>query len=340
MTVSVIIPHWNRCLVLARLLESLAKQALPAGIELEVLVVDNGSTDRSVEMARQRGVNVLCLARNEGVSRALNRGISASTGEYVVLLNNDVELAPGWMEELLRAMSTGRPWFATGKMLRYDNHRKIDGAGDAVCCGGTAWRLGHGKDDGPVFAASRSTYFPSATATIIRREFFDRVGLLDESYYAYLEDVDLGFRAAIQDLPGVYVPEAVAYHRGSETAGAWTPQTVEWLTCHQLLLLSKFYPLSLMVRFGWAICTAQLLWAGLAFSRGRGAGWARGFARGMRQWRSVRKGGRPLRRQAQGLRSVLEAAEAEIAKIQQATGWDTYWKWYFRLARGSVRVPL
>ncbi len=334
MTVSVIIPNWNRCELLERLLKSLRRQALPAGIEIEVLVVDNGSTDDSVQVARASAVDVLCLAHNEGVSRALNRGIQASSGQYIVLLNNDVELTPNWLRELLDAMNDSDIWFATGKMLRHNQPGHVDGAGDAVCRGGTSWRLGHGKADGPAFADSRRTYFPSATATLIRRAFFDRVGLLDEDFFAYLEDVDLGFRAAIEDLPGRYVPKAVAYHRGSDTAGAWSPQMVEWLTCHQLLLLGKFYPGRLMLRFGWPIMVAQALWALLAFSRGRAIGWARGFRRGVARWRVTRRGSKVLRRQAQRLGAVLESAEAEIARVQRATGWDTYWKWYFRLALG------
>ena len=324
MTVSVIVPNWNRCDLLERLLESLRGQVLPAGTEMEVLVVDNGSTDNSVQVSRASGVNVLCLSRNEGVSRALNRGIQASTGEYVVLLNNDVELTPNWVAELLTAMSDPHIWFATGKMLQHHNHEQVDGAGDAVCRGGTSWRLGHGKADGVAFTEPRPTYFPSATATLIRREFFDRIGLLDETFFAYLEDVDLGFRAAIEDLPGRYVPEAIGYHRGSDTAEAWSPRMVEWLTCHQLLLLSKFYSGKRLLRFGWSILVAQLLWALLALSRGRAVGWARGFGQGVARWRRTRQGSQALRQQARRLRFVLEATEAEIHRVQSATGWDTY----------------
>jgi glycosyltransferase involved in cell wall biosynthesis len=85
MTVSVVIPHWNRCTLLEQLLDSLHEQDLPPECQLEVLVVDNGSTDQSIRTARERGAEVLCLGRNEGVSRAINRGIEASRGEYIAL---------------------------------------------------------------------------------------------------------------------------------------------------------------------------------------------------------------------------------------------------------------
>ena len=249
MTVSFIVPHRNRYDLLGPLLASIQGQRQSFRGEIEVIIVDNGSTDDSVRVAEHLGAKVISLARNEGVSRALNRGVQSARGEYVALVNNDVELSPNWLERLVATLDAGGAWFATGKMLNFNVRDRIDGAGDAVCRGGTAWRLGHGKDDGPAFATPRPTYFPSATATLFRRSFFDKVGFYEESFFAYLEDVDLGLRAALEDAPGSYVPEAVAYHVSGETTGRWSTQMVEWLTCHQLLLLAKFYPPSLLARF-------------------------------------------------------------------------------------------
>jgi GT2 family glycosyltransferase len=232
---------------------------------------------------------------------------------------------------LLDALAGNEAWFATGKALDFTHRERVDGAGDAICRGGTAWRLGHGKVDGPIFSESRSTYFPSATATVFRRSFFDRVGLLEESFFAYLEDVDLG---------GVYVPRAVAFHHSGQTAGVWSGQMVEWLTCHQLLLLAKFYSPTLLLRFGWPIVTAQVLWALLAISRGRALGWTRGILRGLWRFRDLRKGSRSLRQDSGRLASVLESAEADIARVQKATSWDSYWRWYFRLARTPAGFAL
>ena len=338
MTVSIVIPHRNRCAFLERLLQSIAAQRLPQGVALETLVVDNGSEDGSVEAARRAGCRVLELSGNEGVSRALNRGIKAAAGQWIALVNNDVELSPDWVGRLLEALSspeaaaTGGVWFATGKTLNDQNRGFIDGAGDAICRGGASWRLGNGRADGPLFDAARQTYFPSATAALFRRDFFERIGGFEESFFAYLEDIDLGLRAAIEDLPGLYVPGAVAYHRGSATAGVWSGQSVEWMTCHQLLLLAKFYPARLLLRFFRPILAAQLLWATLAMSRGRATNWALGFWRGLRSFSRLRRASQSLRSHGERLDGVLCAMEAEIARVQQATRWDTYWRWYFRLA--------
>ena len=330
MTVSIVIPHLNRYELLTGLLDSIQQQELPEGVVLETLLVDNGSTDKSVEVARSLGVRVLRLSQNEGVSRALNRGIRATDGEVVVLLNNDVELAPDWLGHLLEAMKDDNIWFATGKTLDFEERGLIDGAGDAMCRGGASWRLGHGKNDGPEFDLGRRTFFPSATATAFRRTFFDRVGLLEEGFFAYLEDADLGLRAAIEKLPGMYVPEAVAYHRGGATSGVWSSQTVEWMTCHQLLLIAKFYSIGMILRYAHAILAAQLLWAGLAISRGRGGAWLRGFALGVWKFSRVRRASKQVRGNAGRLRTVLSEAEADIFRVQNATSWDSYWKWYFR----------
>lgn len=161
MKVSLVIPHWNRADLLERVLRSVRAQSLPPGVSTEVVVVDNGSRDDSVATAERHGARVIALDGNEGVSRALNRGIEASRGDCIALLNNDVELTTHWLRELLDSTSREDVWFATGKVLNAASPDRIDGAGDAVCRGGTAWRLGHGKIDGPAFDSPRKTYFPS-----------------------------------------------------------------------------------------------------------------------------------------------------------------------------------
>ncbi len=331
MTVSVVIPHLNRADLLERVLGSVAAQRLPPGHATDVIVVDNGSSDGSEGVARSHGATTVLLGRNLGVSHALNRGIEQARGDWVLLLNNDVELAPDWIAELLAAASGAGAWFATGKIFDATRRDLLDGAGDAVCRGGAAWRLGHGRPDGPAFCEPRATYFPSATASLFRREFFSRAGIFDESFFAYLEDVDLGMRAAALGLCGVYVPQARAWHRGSETGGRWTDRSVAWITRHQLALVAKHYSEEMLLRFGPPLAVAQLLWFALAACRGKLAPWLRGTWLGLADFRSHwRPGPRPGEA---ALASALCQGEREIAEFQAASGWDSYWKWYFRLVR-------
>ncbi len=334
-TVTAVIPNRNRADLLDAVLESLRDQNLPARIDLEVVVVDNGSTDESREVARLHGARVVALERNRGVSYAFNRGIASNRGEWIALLNNDVVLAPDWLAQLLEAAERSAAWFATGKVLDAKRRDVIDGAGDAVSLGGSAWRIGHGRPDGPVFDEGRATCFPAATASLFRRELFERTGPFDESFFAYLEDVDLGMRAASLGLQGLYVPCARAWHVGSATGGRWSERSVMWITRHQLKLLAKHYSERMLLRHGVAVLSAQLGWAAMAVSRGLLGPWLRGFGLGMLDWTStwtaVPRDGEAA------FVAALRASEAEIAAFQRATGWDRYWRWYFALAGRATR---
>lgn len=335
MIVSVVIPTLDRADLLERALRSVRAQRLPPGVALDLVVVDNGSRDGSAERAEELGARAIRLDRNRGVSVALNRGIAAARGEWIALLNNDIELASDWLARLLAGARPPEAWFATGRIYSAERRNLLDGVGDAVCRGGAAWRLGHGKPDGPAFAEPRATHFPSATAALFRRAFFERAGLFDEAFFAYLEDVDLGLRAARLGLRGRYVPEAKAWHLGSATGGRWSDASVAWITRHQLLLLAKHYSGSMLLRFGLPVAAAQALWAALAASRGRLPAWWRGLRSGLAAFRAQRRAGRE--RGGAALAAALRSSEAELARFQRSAGWDTYWKWYFRLARPAVR---
>ncbi len=331
MTVTVVIPHRNRADLLESVLRSVAAQRLPADHRVEVIVVDNGSGDASAAVARDHGARMLSLGTNRGVSYALNRGIERARGDWILLLNNDVELAHDWIAVLLETADRAGAWFATGKIYDARQRHLLDGAGDAVCRGGSAWRLGHGRPDGPTFRESRKTYFPSATASLFRREFFTRAGGFDEEFFAYLEDVDLGMRAAVLGLRGVYVPQALAWHRGSETAGRWSDRSVFWITRHQLTIVAKHYSEPMLLRFGGPLAVAQILWLALVAARGKIVPWLRGVRLGVTDFRNRwHPGSRPGE---DALSRVLCEAEQEIERLQTASGWDSYWKWYFRLVR-------
>jgi GT2 family glycosyltransferase len=329
MGVSFVIPTWNRGDLLKKALASIRGQTEPPG---EIVVVDNGSEDGSEEMARAAGARVVQLGRNRGFSFAVNRGLEAASRSLVAVVNNDVELHPEWSARLRTALEAGGGWFAFGKVLSAASRHQIDGVGDAICRGGTACRLGHGRADGPVFQRPRRSCFPSATAVLAKREFFAQTGAFEEAFFAYLEDVDLGVRAALLGLEGVYVPEAAAYHRGSATLGPGNPQMVEWMTCNQILLLAKFYPVWLLARFWRPVLAAQILWLARAVRRGQTVAYMRGLWEGLGGRKAIRKSGTRWRADGNRLADVLRSSERDISYFQESTGWDRYWRWYFRLA--------
>lgn len=336
MSIAAVIPVWNGREDLCRLLTTLARQTLPIAA---TIVIDNGSTDGAPEMARDRGARVISMGRNAGFAPAVNRGIREcleveTRPDWIAALNSDVELAPDYLEKLAAADK----WFATGKLIargHSDNPVSIvDGTFDAVCRGGTAWRIGFGRADGPLFSETRAIDFAPWTAAVFRATLFERVGLLDERFESYLEDIDFGLRCASQGIDGVYEPAAVAWHKGSATLGRWHPETVRRMARNQVYLLASHYPRSLLLRWLRAIVAAQLLWGGVAVRHGAFCAWARGITQGLTRFRSIRKTAAPMDQKL--LRALLTAQERVIHDFQAQTGYDSYWRWYFRLAGGEA----
>ena len=112
-SVTAVIPNWNRAALLAKALDSLRRQIRPPE---EIVVVDNGSTDNSVDVARAAGARVMEMGSNAGFARAVNAGIEAAGGEFIAIVNNDVELEPAWLETLYTNLAGSRYSFATGKL--------------------------------------------------------------------------------------------------------------------------------------------------------------------------------------------------------------------------------
>lgn len=323
--VSVIVPHRNGKTLLTRVLADLDRQTMrPA----EVIVADDGSTDGSPDLARAAGAQVVETAGGGGFSRAVNLGITASRWPLIAILNNDVELADGWLEALVAGLTSGDYAFATGKLLQAARPELIDGCWDAICRGGCAWRCGHGLPDGALWNEPREVLFPPFTAALFRRELFSGIGLLDERFESWLEDVDFGIRSALHGFRGIYVPHATARHQGGATLGRWNPDTVRLIARNQLLLVAKHYPRELLLRWWWPILVSHLLWSGVAARHGGLGAWMRGKWAGLRQFPSVRqKNCTP----AGDLRRLLALSEREIFELQKQSGFDRYWKFYFSL---------
>ena len=291
---------------------------------METIVVDNGSRDDSPASAERAGARVIQFHSNRGFTAAVNRGVAESKTELVAILNNDVRLNPNWLSRLLDALRGSGAPFATGKLLSLGRPELIDGSFDAICRGGCSWRCGQGRRDGPAWSEPRQISFPPFTAVLIRRDFFLSLGGLDEGFGSYLEDVDFGLRCASKGYTGRYVPDAIAYHEGSSTLGRWSATTVRQIARNQVLLIAKHYPTSLLIRFGWPIAIAHLLWGLVALKHGAGFAWVLGKADGLRMFASYR-------RVSGKIAPVLGSSEQEILELQRRTGWDWYWRLYFAL---------
>src|SRR5258708_25096773 len=144
--VSVIIPNWNGARFLDAAFGCLRRQTRPVD---EIIVVDNGSVDESIGVAEKAGARVIELRGNSGFCRAVNAGGRAASGDWIVILNNDVEGEDAWLATLLDRAVARDAWFATGKLISSDRPTHLDGAWDAICRGACAWRCGSARLDGP-----------------------------------------------------------------------------------------------------------------------------------------------------------------------------------------------
>lgn len=215
--VTIIIPNYNGLSFMEPCMAALERQTCR---DFDVLVVDNGSTDGSVEWLKEREIPSVFLEENTGFSGAVNTGIRAAKTAYVILLNNDTEAEPDYVAGLLRAIeSSGRIFSVSPKMIQMHHRELMDDAGDMYSIMGWAYQRGVGQE---VSRYDRPCHIFSACAgaAIYRREVFEEIGYFDEMHFAYLEDIDVGYRAKIAGYYNRYCPQAVVYHVGSGTSGS------------------------------------------------------------------------------------------------------------------------
>jgi len=267
--IEIIIPNWNGEALLADCLRSLKRQTVRC---FSVTVVDNGSEDNSLEMVHNTfpEVKTLTFDHNTGFSVAVNRGIEASSAPWLLLLNNDMEVAEDCLEKLLGAIQKYDEYdFFALKMMNFHKRSYIDGAGDAVLRGGVGYRLGTMEQDTPYYSEDRDCFGACAGAALYRREFFQKIGTFDPDFFAYLEDVDLNMRANRVGMRCRFIASAIVYHIGSASSGSKINAfTVRLSTRNNIYALLKNYPLSLFLRFLPAIIIYQFMWMAFCCKKG------------------------------------------------------------------------
>ena len=260
------------------------------------------------------------MGRNAGFAAAVNRGIVEASHPLVAILNTDVELAPDYLEKLAAADAP----FATGKILNPAG--LLDGTFDLTCRGATTWRCGAGHPDAPPFDQPRDIASPPWTAVLYRAEVFRQVGLLEESFESYLEDVDFGLRCAAQGIAGRYVPEARAVHLGSAAWAAGIRKPCAASRAISSFLQPATIPPATCGR-SWSRSSSG---AALALRHGRGLAWVRGKFQGLRRF-SVRSRSIPSERSGSYSTSCCDRMNSSSGPPVE----DMYWKLYFLLTGGA-----
>lgn len=261
--IDVIIPNYNGAALLPVCLDSLRGQTRR---DFLVTVVDDGSGDGSLDLLATRypEVQVLALPVNRGLAAAVNAGIAATRRPFVVLLNNDTEAHPFWLERLIGALERYPAYaFAASKLLLFDRRDHLHSAGDFYRPDGEPGSRGVWEYDRGQYDAVSEVFGPCAAAAAYRRAALEMLAedgkVFDEDLVMYCEDVDLNLRAQRQGMRTIFVPTAVVYHRLSATGGG----TLASYYCGRnfVLVWAKNMPRHLALRYWPALVVSQLRFA-------------------------------------------------------------------------------
>lgn len=313
MTSAVVVPNWNGRAELAECLDSLRAQTVAA----ELVVVDNGSHDGSVEMLRAAYPDVTVLRQpvnlgfaggvNVGLRYALHRG-----HEYVALLNNDAVVEPSWLEELIAVMAAdARLGMVASKFVTIDG-RRLDSTGECYSIWGLPFPRGRDEEDLDAYDDALEIFGASGGSTLYRSAMLRDVGLFDEDFFAYFEDVDLSWRAQLKGWPARLAPRAVAYHRIGATSGR-----MPGFTTHQTLknlgwVVVKNVPAGLLPVIAPRVLLATTITFVRAVLRGQGATAVRAVVI------AVGKTPRKLRQR----RKIQRGRRVEAAAVRSWLTWD------------------
>lgn len=244
MKVSVVIPNWNGLEFLKTCLTSLDKQTFS---DFEVIVVDNGSTDGSINYIEKEfpKYQIIKLPKNIGFSPAVNKGIQKASGKYIALINNDTKVDANCLKYLVEAIEKDPEiGMVAAKMLKFDSPHIIDSAGDYIDAVGHANNIGMGEKE-EKYKQGKYIFLVTGGGSLIKRVVFEKIGLLDDDYFAYFEDVDFCLRAQMAGFKAYFEPRAKILHIHKATSRR-NPGFTEYLQFRNMTMtIIKNFPTKL-----------------------------------------------------------------------------------------------
>lgn len=209
--VAVVIPNWNAEEFIGACLDSLEKQSLKP----HIVVVENGSVDKSKDIIKQhKAVEMLEFKDNAGFAGGVNRGLRPNLDkyDYIALFNNDAIADKNWLRNLVETAEEHRDaGIVTGKLMRSDK-KHLDSTGDFYTMWGMPFPRGRNQLDQGQYDKPEYVFGASGGASLYRTKTLKEIGLFDEDFFAYFEDIDISMRAQIAGWKVYYTPKAEAYH--------------------------------------------------------------------------------------------------------------------------------
>ena len=298
MKATIIIPNINGKGWLKDSIESVYAQTMQ---DFRLIVVDNGSTDESLEQARsycsRPNFTLTENGANTGFSHAVNQGIALADSEYVVLFNNDAFAEPDWLEQLVRAADRDERIFAVQSlMIRHFERELADDAGDYVTWMGFACKTGDGRRASR-YTKQKRIFSACGGAALYRKRILDEIGLFDENFFAYFEDVDLSWRANNAGYKCVLCPAARCYHICGASTGAVRYNAFKSRQSgrNSILLPLKNQPALMLLVNALPLLAGYLLKCYKFHRQGFGEAWDAGMREAFAILREGRLGKRPFR---------------------------------------------
>jgi len=288
--VSVIIPNYNGE---SYILECISRIYPQIDRKENIVVVDNHSSDNSVALLETHYPDITLIKneKNFGFAYAVNQGIRSVTTDFVILLNNDAFARPNFVRKLYECINQNENIFSvSSKMLSYSNPHLIDDAGDQFNLLGWAFKMGEGEDSGK-YQKHKVIFSSCAGAAIYRRKIFEKIGYFDEKFFAYLEDVDICFRANIHGYKNFYCPEAEVLHIGSATSGRtkYSHFKVKISARNSIYLLYKNMPTILLILNAPCFIIGFFIKALFFLMIGFGKSYLSGLLEGLKTIRSIQR---------------------------------------------------
>ena len=250
--ISIIIVNYDGLHFLEPCLSSITNQTYK---KFEIVFVDNGSSDGSAGFVREHypSAKIVETGKNLGFAGGNNAGIRIAQGEFILTLNNDTIVDPHFLEEIQKPfLRDPRTGMCGSKMVLPDG--RINSTAICISRSGAAWDRGMGEPDHGQYDVAEEIFGPCAGAALYRRLMLDEIGLFDEDFFLFMEDVDLAFRARLSGWKCMYVPTARVVHIHGGTAGFKSDISIYYGNRNLVWYVVKNFPLrTLLLSSPWII---------------------------------------------------------------------------------------